>query len=68
VLAFSFFAKHRGASRSRLDTLALQLALNCIEGDLKREHSKCRPADYGGASKDQERRHLHTPAMASHSR
>jgi len=63
-----FFAKYRGASRSQLDTLALQLALNGIEGDLKREHGKCRPADYGGASKDQERRHLNTPAMASHSR
>jgi len=51
------------ASRSQLDTLALQLALNGVEGDLKREYRKRRPADDGGASKDQERRHLNSPQI-----
>jgi hypothetical protein len=41
--------------------LALQLALNSVKGDLKREYRKRRPADDGGASKDQERRHLDSP-------
>ena len=49
------------ASSSQLDTLALQLALNGVEGDLKREYRKPRPTDDGGASKDQERRHLNSP-------
>ena len=47
----------RGLLDLKLDTLTLQLALNGVEGDLKREYRKRRPADDGGASKDQERRH-----------
>ena len=51
----------RGLLDLKLDTLTLQLALNGVEGDLKREYLKPRPADDGGASKDQERRHLNSP-------
>ena len=51
----------RGDRRLTVDTLAPQLALNGVEGDLKREYRKRRPADDGGASKDQERRHLNSP-------
>jgi hypothetical protein len=41
--------------------LALQLALYGVEGDLKWEYRKRRPADDSGTSKDQERRHLNSP-------
>jgi hypothetical protein len=51
----------RGDRRLTVDTLAPQLALNGVEGDLKWEYRKPRPADDGGASKDQERRHLNSP-------
>jgi hypothetical protein len=44
-----------------VDTLAPQIALNGVEGDLKWEYRKPRLADDGGASKDQERRHLNSP-------
>jgi hypothetical protein len=43
------FAKHRGLLTHSSTPLALQLALNGVEGDLKWEHDKRRPADDGGA-------------------
>ena len=48
----------RLASRSRLDTSPLQLALDDIESHLKWEHGKRRPTDDRSSRQDQKRRHL----------
>ena len=51
--------------RSQLDISPLQLALDDIECDLKREHGERCPTDDRSSRQDQESRHLNSPTMAS---
>src|SRR5579871_3863625 len=46
---------------SQLDISSLQLTLDDIESDLKREHGERCPPNDGSSRQDQERRHLNPP-------
>jgi hypothetical protein len=48
-------------SRSQLDISPLELALDDIESDFKREHGERCPTDDRSSRQDQERRHLNSP-------
>jgi predicted Zn-dependent protease len=54
----------RLASRSRLDTSALQFTLDDIESHLKREHGERRPTNDRGSRQDQKGRHLNLSIVA----